>query len=168
MTFNVMIPWENRDRNRPLRRRAATRLAVAASYILARQPAQRLRRVMARLSRGARPATREQTQAALDSVLSTSLPMHGLKACLPRSVSVALLCRISGTWPTWCTGVSRSAPPTAHAWVQVDDEPIGEDDSNHGFVPMLTVAPVSAPEKRPRRVRRSSTVHTRLGSRYPH
>ncbi|MBU7600287.1 lasso peptide biosynthesis B2 protein [Streptomyces sp. P38-E01] len=139
-----MIPWEQRNRRRTLRDRIATRLALTAGYVLARQPARRLRRIMERLSRGARPATRAETQAAVDSVLSASLPMHGLKACLPRSVSVALRCRLRGTWPTWCTGVSRSLPPAAHAWVEADGEPVGEGDGDRGefaFVKMLVVAP---------------------------
>ncbi|MDF5752458.1 lasso peptide biosynthesis B2 protein [Spongiactinospora sp. TRM90649] len=37
----------------------------------------------------------------------------------------ALLCRLHGAWPTWCTGV-RTDPFRAHAWVQVDGRPIGE------------------------------------------
>lgn len=41
--------------------------------------------------------------------------LHRRRPTLPRQ----------GSWPTWCTGV-RTNPFTAHAWIQVADQPIGE------------------------------------------
>ncbi|MEU9117139.1 lasso peptide biosynthesis B2 protein [Streptomyces sp. NPDC048483] len=46
------------------------------------------------------------------------------EGCLRRSVATALLCRMRGVWPHWCTGV-RTAPFRAHAWVEVEGLAVG-------------------------------------------
>jgi hypothetical protein len=40
-------------------------------------------------------------------------------------VATALLCRLGGGWPDWCTGI-RTQPFRAHAWVEVDGAAVGE------------------------------------------
>jgi hypothetical protein len=143
MSFQIMIPWEERDRNRPLSLRLSTRFAICLARPLSALPPRRLRRVLDRLSAGARPATRDEAEAALRSVLSASLGLNGLRACLPRSLAAALLCRLFGRWPTWCTGVQLQPPFGAHAWIEVDGEPVGEVDDGRDFARMLTVPPKS-------------------------
>jgi hypothetical protein len=138
MTMPIMIPWEERDRKRPLPLRIRTRLAVAGARLLARLPAIRLRRVLERLSRGARPSTFDEAAGARRSVLSASMPMHGWHACLARSLAIALLCRLEGHWPTWCSGVTISPPPLAHSWIQVDGLPVGEPEDLQ-LAPLITV-----------------------------
>ncbi|MDR7276849.1 lasso peptide biosynthesis B2 protein [Catenuloplanes atrovinosus] len=111
----------------PFTTRWTARAAVTAARVLARRRPDRVRRVMQRLCRGARPAGTAQVLAAHRAVTAASLVCAGREGCLPRSIAIALLCRLRGTWPTWCVGVRRMPPFAAHAWVQVDGEPVGED-----------------------------------------
>ncbi|MBO1336285.1 lasso peptide biosynthesis B2 protein [Streptomyces sp. VRA16 Mangrove soil] len=119
-----------------------TRLAVALAFPLARLRPDRLRRTLAFLARGARPATYDETLAAYDSVVTTSRRCAGWYGCLPRSVSIALLCRTKGTWPTWHAGV-RTAPPFApHAWVEAEGRLVGERGEASEYAPLMTVMTV--------------------------
>jgi hypothetical protein len=111
----------------PFGTRCAARLAVAAARLLARRPPRQIRNLLGRIRRGARPATAAQARAAYEAVTAASLVCAGREGCLPRSLAVVLLCRARGAWPTWCVGVRRLPPFTAHAWVQVDGEPVGEE-----------------------------------------
>lgn len=67
--------------------------------------------------------------------------MRALRACLPRSLAIVLLCRFRGAWPTWCAGVRRAAPFSAHAWAEVDGCSVGELNVAEAFVPLVKVAP---------------------------
>jgi Transglutaminase-like superfamily len=121
----------------PWRRRMAARSAVGAARLLIRLSPFRLRRVLGLLSRGARYASAEQALAARQAVVSVSVRCAG-QGCLQRSVATALLCRLGGTWPDWCTGV-RTDPFRAHAWVEVDGVPVGEGQDVPFFRPVMTV-----------------------------
>ncbi len=109
--------------------------------MLERLPPRKLRVLLTKLSRGARPATVRQAEAARAEVLAVSVRCSG-KGCLQRSLATALLCRIRGTWPTWCTGV-RINPFSAHAWVQVNDTLIGESLPVGYYRPVITVPPAT-------------------------
>jgi hypothetical protein len=106
--------------------RLAVQAVVAAARLLARRPPRRLRQVLTVVASGARPATYAEAAQARDTVLAVSVRCCGPRACLPRSIAVALLCRLRGTWPTWCAGVVAVPPFTAHAWVEVDGRPVDE------------------------------------------
>lgn len=123
----------------PLRRRIPTRLAVGAARLLATRSPQRIRAVLLRLRRGARPAGYEQAKAARDDVVAVSLTCAGREGCLPRSLATILLCRLRGTWPTWCVGARRMPPFGAHAWVEADGVPVGEDYPPDYFRTFFTV-----------------------------
>jgi hypothetical protein len=123
----------------PLRRRVLPLLAVAVARVLMRRRPARIRRLLELARRGARPATAEQAARAREAVVSVSLRCAG-QGCLQRAIAVALLCRAHGTWPTWCTGV-RTNPFSAHAWVEVDGQPIGEPLPAGHYRPLLTVGP---------------------------
>ncbi len=114
-------------RSVPLRRRIETRLAVAGARLLATQPPQRIRAVLGWLRRDARPATAVEAKAARDSVVAVSLACAGREGCLTRSLATVLLCRLHGQWPTWCVGARRLAPFGAHAWVEAEGVPVGEE-----------------------------------------
>ncbi|GGW78988.1 lasso peptide biosynthesis B2 protein [Streptomyces lomondensis] len=126
-------------RSVPLRRRLVVRLVVAAARLLATRRPRRVRTVLDRLSRGARPATVEQTRAARDAVVAVSLACAGREGCLPRSLATALLCRLHGRWPTWCVGARRLPPFGAHAWVEAEGVPVGEEYPPGYFRPLFTV-----------------------------
>lgn len=123
----------------PPGRRIAARLAVAVAMPLTRLKPRRLRRVLGFVRRGARPADHATAKAARDAVLAVSLRCLGPQGCLPRSVAVVLLCRLSGTWPTWCAGVRVMPPFGAHAWVEADGVPVDENLPAQYFRPLMTV-----------------------------
>ena len=120
-------------------RRIAILFAVGVARLLAALPPRRLRSVLSILRTGAAPASVAQAAAARTAVVAAGLDRTG-EGCLPRSIATALLCRFSGTWPTWCVGV-HSQPFAAHAWVAVNGQPIGEDFEPGHFHPILTVPP---------------------------
>ncbi|MCA6093896.1 lasso peptide biosynthesis B2 protein [Streptomyces sp. SCA3-4] len=133
----------SRDRRkRPLGLRLRTRAAIVVARPLSFLPPHRLLRVLGVVRRGARPATVEQATVARESVLAGSLALNGLRACLPRSLAAALLCRTFGVWPTWCVG-TRAAPPfAAHAWIEAEEQLVGELGAYESYARLMTVPPV--------------------------
>jgi hypothetical protein len=140
MSLTTALP-RDRGARLPLRRRLWIRTLVGAARVLVRLKPHRLRRVLGYLSRGAAPATAAEAGRAREEVLDTSLAMNGLMSCLPRSVSVALLCRSRGVWPTWCVGVRTAPPFTAHAWVEAEGELVGEPGRHDSWARLITVGP---------------------------
>ncbi|MFE6742289.1 lasso peptide biosynthesis B2 protein [Streptomyces tubercidicus] len=124
----------------PVRRRVLPLLAVAIARLLAKTKPARLRKVLECARRGARPATPAQALTAREAVVSVSLRCAG-QGCLQRSIATALLCRTHGTWPTWCTGI-RTHPFTAHAWVEADNQPIGEPHPKGHYKTLMSIPPV--------------------------
>ncbi|MFE3142948.1 lasso peptide biosynthesis B2 protein [Streptomyces scopuliridis] len=113
---STAVPWHQRP---------TALVTVAAARLLARLSPRRLRQVLELARRGARPADLPQALRARNAVVSVSVAIAGPR-CLERSIATALLCRLGGTWPQWCTGVTTQ-PFAAHAWVAVDGDPVGED-----------------------------------------
>jgi len=112
---------------------------VALAHLLARQPPTRMKRLLIQARRRARPATQAEAEAARSTIVAASRSCAG-EGCLPRAIATSLLCRMRGTWPTWCTGV-RLYPFSAHAWVEADGEPAGESFSPGHYIPVITVPP---------------------------
>ncbi|MEV5915075.1 lasso peptide biosynthesis B2 protein [Streptomyces sp. WAC 01325] len=125
----------------PLGRRLAARLVLLPAVALALLPPRRMRAVLGVLRRGAAPATAAQARQARDAMCAVSLRCTGPKGCLPRSLGAALLCRLRGTWPTWCTGVRVVPPFTAHAWIEAEGRPVGEDLPDGYFARLIAVEP---------------------------
>ncbi|MGP4019727.1 lasso peptide biosynthesis B2 protein [Saccharopolyspora sp. 5N708] len=136
MSMPVALPERKRL---PPHRRVLPLVAVAIARVLAGTRPIRIRAVLEFARRGAHPATAAQALAARDAVVSVSLRCAG-QGCLQRSIAAALLCRARGVWPTWCTGV-RTHPFTAHAWIEVDDHPVGEPHPPDHFRRLLAVPP---------------------------
>ncbi|MEV3987692.1 lasso peptide biosynthesis B2 protein [Streptomyces sp. NPDC049837] len=124
-------------------RRQAARFLLLPALALSLLPPRRIRAVLELACRGATPATTGQAQAARDAMCAVSLRCAGPKGCLPRSLGAALLCRLSGAWPTWCTGVSVVPPFNAHAWIEADGRPVGEGVPDDYFTRLIAVAPRS-------------------------
>ncbi|MFC9181600.1 lasso peptide biosynthesis B2 protein [Streptomyces globisporus] len=115
------------------------RTAIAAAIVLARLKPGRLRRVLARCSRGARPASYAETLEVLEAVVAGSPRCASRYGCLPRSVAVALACRLSGVWPDWCAGVWASPPFSPHAWVLAEGRTVGEQAEAADLRPLMVV-----------------------------
>jgi hypothetical protein len=128
-----------------LRERPAALVAVGAAHVLAHLPPRRIRNILTVLRCGAVPATYQQTQAARDVVVATSVLCAG-EGCVQRALAATLLCRLRGVWPTWCVGV-RTAPFAAHAWVEVDGRPVNEPHSSGYYRTIVTIPPNPTPAK---------------------
>ncbi|MET8450812.1 lasso peptide biosynthesis B2 protein [Streptomyces sp. NPDC005209] len=127
-----VVPWPAR---------LAARLAVAAAKPLTHLSPERVRRLLALLARGARPAGFAQVATARDAVTTVSLVCAGREGCLQRSLATALLCRARGVWPTWCVGIRTAPPFAAHAWVQADGRMVGEGVPEGYFRVLFSVPP---------------------------
>jgi hypothetical protein len=152
--MSVPVTLEPRHRL-PAHHRVLALLTVGAARLLISLRPRRLRAVLELARRGAWPATRQQAEAARQAVVAVSLRCAG-QGCLQRSVAATLYCRAHGTWPTWCTGV-RTNPFAAHAWIQVEDQPIGELHPAGHYRILITIPPPklrSPPLTRPRSRRR--------------
>ncbi|MEU9118145.1 lasso peptide biosynthesis B2 protein [Streptomyces sp. NPDC048483] len=128
----------------PLRRRPPVLIATGAARLIVALKPHRIRRVLSVVRRGTAPATTSQALAAREAVVALSARCAG-EGCLQRSVATALLCRMRGVWPDWCTGV-RTAPFRAHAWVEVEGLAVGEPHRLGEYHRMMVV-PV-LPQKR--------------------
>ncbi|KPC58414.1 lasso peptide biosynthesis B2 protein [Streptomyces chattanoogensis] len=126
----------------PLTLRLAARLVLLAAFPLSFLPPRRIRAVLEAVRHGAAPASAAQAKSARDAICAVSLFCAGPRGCLPRSLGAALLCRLRGTWPTWCTGARMVPPFTAHAWVEVDGRLVDEGVPDDYFTRLLTVPPV--------------------------
>ncbi|GCD92711.1 lasso peptide biosynthesis B2 protein [Embleya hyalina] len=106
--------------------RVLTRLAVFVAGRLEHRSPDRIRGVLLVLRRGARPATYEEAARARSMVVRTSWTCSGPDGCLPRSLATAILCRMHGSWPTWCAGPRVMPPFGAHAWVRAEGRDVDE------------------------------------------
>jgi hypothetical protein len=129
----------HQPRSVPLPRRAVAYLVVGVARLLATQPPRRIRKVLSRLRRRAAPATFQQAKAARDTVVTVSLACAAREGCVARSLATVLLCRLRGQWPTWCVGARRVPPFGAHAWVEADGRPVGEEYPTDYFRTLFTV-----------------------------
>jgi hypothetical protein len=125
----------------PFGRRGRAYLAVIVARVLATRSPARMRAILTMVSRGARPADQTRALLARQDVTAVSMVCRGARGCLPRSIATALVCRLSGTWPTWCAGVRAVAPFSAHAWVEAEGRMVGEIEPDGYFRPLIVVGP---------------------------
>ncbi|MCU1605287.1 MAG: hypothetical protein JWP46_1752 [Modestobacter sp.] len=123
----------------PTGARMAGRITVTAAWGLCLLRPRHLCRALQTARRGSVAATHDQALAARRAVVAVSTHCAG-QGCLRRSVATALLCRLQGTWPTWCTGV-RPEPFRAHAWVEADGRAVGEPHPAGYYTVILSVPP---------------------------
>lgn len=100
-----------------------------------------LETVLRAVSRGARPATYDEADAALQAVVASRKRLAGSFGCLPRSIAAALLCRMRGSWPRWCVGTRVAPPFRAHAWLEADGRMVRELGSQSSYCLLLFVDP---------------------------
>jgi hypothetical protein len=121
----------------PRHRHLTARLAVAVARPISLLPPRRIRQVLRFVSRGTRPATAAHALRSRRAVVTVSARCAG-QGCLQRSIATALLCRLRGRWPDWCTGV-RGRPFRAHAWVEAEGAAVGEAEDMRLFRTVMSV-----------------------------
>jgi hypothetical protein len=126
-----------------IERLRGTAAVAAAALILAATRARpaRIRAVLRLLDAGAIPASLALAQRCRAIVITVSPRAASDHGCLGRSLAVLVACRLAGRTVTWRVGVA-SPPPSLHAWVEVDDTPVGERfDPRLLYSPIITVCP---------------------------
>ncbi|MGH3930567.1 MAG: lasso peptide biosynthesis B2 protein [Pseudonocardiaceae bacterium] len=115
-------------------------VVTAASTIALR--ALRLQRIE-RLARGLvhaapRPVDATEIEAMLAAIDRACRWIPARVACLERSLAVVLWCGLRRRSVCWRIGV-RALPFTAHSWVEVAGQPVGELTPVHSYQPILTI-----------------------------
>jgi len=88
---------------------------------------------------GTRPAALTHVLRSRAIVETVSLRCASHYGCLLRSLTILLLCQWRGQRVTWRIGV-HSPPPSSHAWVEADGQPVGEPFDPHLlYTPIITV-----------------------------
>jgi hypothetical protein len=126
-------------RSIPFGLRLRVRAAALAAAPLARLTPARLRVVLSWLRRGAAPAGYAEAAELRDATVGVSLQAAGPEGCLRRTLTVALLCRVRGIWPTWCVGVTALPPFGAHSWIEADGRMVGEDEPEGHFTKLIAI-----------------------------
>ena len=131
----------------PVRMEQRTKLSVKnkitalfcanVSFFLIKLPPKKLSEVIEKLSKNTRKALPKEVESWRTSINSVNVRCAG-NGCLQRSVAVMLRGIIARRTPDWVSGFQVS-PFIAHAWVEVDGIPIGEEMDLSNFQKILFV-----------------------------
>ena len=131
----------------PVRMEQRTKLSVKnkitalfcanVSFFLIKLPPKKLSEVIEKLSKNTRKALPKEVESWRTSINSINVRCAG-NGCLQRSVAVMLRGIIARRTPDWVSGFQVS-PFIAHAWVEVDGIPIGEEMELSNFQKILFV-----------------------------
>ena len=131
----------------PVRMEQRTKLSVKnkitalfcanVSFFLIKLPPKKLSEVIEKLSKNTRKALPKEVESWRTSINSINVRCAG-NGCLQRSVAVMLRGIIARRTPDWVSGFQLS-PFIAHAWVEVDGIPIGEEMDLSNFQKILFV-----------------------------
>lgn len=131
----------------PVRMEQRTKLSVKnkiialfcanVSFFLIKLPPKKLSEIIEKLSKNTRKSLPMEVEGWRTSINSINVRCAG-NGCLQRSVAVMLRGIIARRTPDWVSGF-QVAPFIAHAWVEVDGIPIGEDMDLSNFQKILFV-----------------------------
>lgn len=107
------------------------------SFFLIKLPPKKLSEIIEKLSKNTRKAFPKEVESWRISINSINVRCAG-NGCLQRSVAVMLRGIIARRTPDWVSGFQVS-PFIAHAWVEVDGIPIGEEMDLSNFQKILFV-----------------------------
>lgn len=133
----MSVNWSIEHSSQPhtLAERLLARVAVAASFLLAKASPRRIVRVLSAVVGPFRPATYAEASRARSAIVSVSRRCAG-QGCLPRSIGSVLYCAMRfRSVPGWRAGV-RPVPFAAHAWVEADGQ-IVDEDAYRDYVPLV-------------------------------
>lgn len=123
----------------PRRLLLPARIATVLARGLTALPPSVIAAVLSRVAKGSARAIPEEVAEWRNAVNSVSKRCAG-NGCLQRSVAVMLLGGVYRRAPVWCTGF-RLEPFLAHAWVEVNGEPIGEAAAVRKYHRIITIQP---------------------------
>ncbi|MGH8904430.1 MAG: lasso peptide biosynthesis B2 protein [Egibacteraceae bacterium] len=86
-----------------------------------------------------RPATQQETAAAIAAVRWATLRVPGRAACLEASLAAMTVLAAHRRSVTWCLGVTAD-PVRTHAWIEVGGCPVGEPPEIGRYVPIFRSA----------------------------
>lgn len=119
--------------------RVKMKACVYTAWGLSRLNPERLEKTMSWLSTSAKPATYQESEAAVMAVVRGDARSAGWYGCLPRSIAACLLLRLDGKWPRWCVGVTTMRPFRAHAWIESNNQIVAELGAPSAYSPLITV-----------------------------
>lgn len=106
-----------------------------------------MEKILLRLMRKHPKASEKQVKAARNAVCIVSNRCRSQEGCLRRSLAVALVVWLQRKSVSWCTGYAQE-PFRAHAWVEIDDYPIGEQTEVQMYSKVICVPHHSNDEPR--------------------
>ena len=140
MSVPMATPVQEATLGRPARLAGLAATLVAVGLVRSLPLRRVISLVRAGRRHGRRPATPVEAARYLLQVEQGSGSVPFRVACLERSLAAVLL-GIAYRRPVgWCIGVRITPPLTGHSWVQLDGQPVGEEQAlidNHRI--LLTV-----------------------------
>lgn len=115
----------------PLSYRLAAVPMLGIASLLARRTPLRLTLAIIRTLKAAtrrRPLSRERAEAIIAARDWAAGRFPGRSACMESSLTAVLLATATGRGVDWCIGC-RFSPAESHAWIEVDQTPVGEPDT---------------------------------------
>lgn len=123
MTYRILPQYSGKTR---ISLRIAAGLVVPIARVLSEVSPWTIQQILTYLSRNFSEASPAQVLEWRDAVNNIS-PRCAGNGCLQRSIAVALLARLFRRKVIWKAGF-RTDPFLAHAWVEIQGEPIGEPE----------------------------------------
>lgn len=115
------------------------RLAILLSAPLNWLPPSMIEKILSRLTRRYPSASKEQVQVIRDAVCTVSKRCRSQEGCLRRSLAVVVATSLKRRSVSWCTGYALE-PFRAHAWVELNNIPIGEPDEISLYSKVISVS----------------------------
>lgn len=109
----------------PFSARLLARLSLILSAPLNWMSPGRIEKILLRLVKNYPPASEKQVKTARNAVCIVSSRCRSQEGCLRRSLAVVLVLWLQHKSVSWCTGYAQE-PFRAHAWVELNECPIGE------------------------------------------
>lgn len=126
MTTPMALPADPSRRPR-LPHRLLGALGFWSAVLLLRFPLKYSVKTLAALKRRTRPASVPEAADAVAAARAAARRFPGRAACLELSLAAALTGILMRRAVDWCIGV-RLMPYAAHAWVEAEGTPVGEQE----------------------------------------
>ncbi|MFC0233922.1 lasso peptide biosynthesis B2 protein [Vagococcus entomophilus] len=105
--------------------RFLARLSLILSAPLNWMSPGRIEKILVKLIKNNPPASEKQVKTARNAVCIVSSRCRSQEGCLRRSLAVVLVLWLQRKSVSWCTGYAQE-PFRAHAWIELNECPIGE------------------------------------------